>query len=433
MQDLPLTFRDAIFVTRKLGFKYLWIDSLAIIQDDADDWRREAASMAAIYSNASVTIAASMSNGHQKGFLKPTKPARRMFIPSLRQGKFSGIAYARLQSSDYRLKHWSPMAKRGWILQEQCLSRRILHFYSDQIWFQCAHHTASEDGVATYKCDAESGGMTTHYVERSLGPGLRYTLSQSPNSILDKRGCWWSIVENYTARKLTYPSDRIPALAGVTKLFQELTSDEPLLGLWRSDFAVGLLWRTKINTDDPAPARFENIPSWSWFSIHHQVMSHRFDEYRIPVSCLEVLDVQIDWSGIPLTSEVLGGKAVIRGRVQKMKLGAKQRDSFDFHDHFRLHSDLLRKWRAGQVEDVGACQLDDPTKVPETMVDVLNVTEHRTWTQNGSGKNIRCIIYSVIILDSTGCKEGEYRRIGCGTVEHEFDFDEVEPKVITLI
>lgn len=33
-EELPKTFRDAICVTRALGVRYLWIDSLCIIQDD---------------------------------------------------------------------------------------------------------------------------------------------------------------------------------------------------------------------------------------------------------------------------------------------------------------------------------------------------------------------------------------------------------------
>jgi hypothetical protein len=42
MRRLPKTFRDAIQVTRELGQRYLWIDSLCIIQDDPNDWRMEA-------------------------------------------------------------------------------------------------------------------------------------------------------------------------------------------------------------------------------------------------------------------------------------------------------------------------------------------------------------------------------------------------------
>jgi hypothetical protein len=41
----PKTYQDAIVFTRFLGVKYLWIDSLCIIQDDLDDWARESASI----------------------------------------------------------------------------------------------------------------------------------------------------------------------------------------------------------------------------------------------------------------------------------------------------------------------------------------------------------------------------------------------------
>lgn len=48
--DLPANFRDAIIITRKLGIRYLWIDSLCILQnpnpgsedhDSKRDWQKE--------------------------------------------------------------------------------------------------------------------------------------------------------------------------------------------------------------------------------------------------------------------------------------------------------------------------------------------------------------------------------------------------------
>jgi hypothetical protein len=42
--ELPPTYKDAVLITKALGCKYLWIDSLCIIQDSVDDWKREAES-----------------------------------------------------------------------------------------------------------------------------------------------------------------------------------------------------------------------------------------------------------------------------------------------------------------------------------------------------------------------------------------------------
>ncbi|EPE36489.1 hypothetical protein GLAREA_08652 [Glarea lozoyensis ATCC 20868] len=73
MSTLPKTFRDAIRVTRELGQRYIWIDSLCIIQDDLDDWRREASTMERVYSMAYFTIAATSAADSSQGFLNPRK------------------------------------------------------------------------------------------------------------------------------------------------------------------------------------------------------------------------------------------------------------------------------------------------------------------------------------------------------------------------
>ncbi|CZR58139.1 uncharacterized protein PAC_08030 [Phialocephala subalpina] len=56
---LTKSFRDAIYTTRYLGFQYLWIDSLCIIQDYPNDWNIEASRMSSVYGNSSINIAAS--------------------------------------------------------------------------------------------------------------------------------------------------------------------------------------------------------------------------------------------------------------------------------------------------------------------------------------------------------------------------------------
>lgn len=55
---LSQTFRDAITITRQLNIRYLWIDSLCIIQDDLRDWEFESANMSSIYRSSILTIAA---------------------------------------------------------------------------------------------------------------------------------------------------------------------------------------------------------------------------------------------------------------------------------------------------------------------------------------------------------------------------------------
>jgi hypothetical protein len=70
---LPKTFVDAIMITRKLKFRYLWIDSLCIIQDDEADWELESKEMAKIYKNSALTISASAAPNGEYGCFSQTR------------------------------------------------------------------------------------------------------------------------------------------------------------------------------------------------------------------------------------------------------------------------------------------------------------------------------------------------------------------------
>jgi hypothetical protein len=64
---LPKTFQDAITITRKLGYRFIWIDALCILQDSSSDREKESQKMGIVYSQAVVTIAASASTSVHGG------------------------------------------------------------------------------------------------------------------------------------------------------------------------------------------------------------------------------------------------------------------------------------------------------------------------------------------------------------------------------
>jgi hypothetical protein len=74
IEAFPKTIQDAIKVTRKLGFEWLWVDSLCIMQDSVEDWRREAGSMVDIYQNGSVCIAAVGAPSAEHGLFSQRDP-----------------------------------------------------------------------------------------------------------------------------------------------------------------------------------------------------------------------------------------------------------------------------------------------------------------------------------------------------------------------
>lgn len=130
--ELPSTFQDAIDVTRQLDVQYLWIDSLCIIQDDPDDWRRESGLMENVYSSAYCTISVRVTSNN--GFLR-TRPARQ-FV-KLEAGKYAPI-YICEQIDDFeRDVEDAPLSRRGWVFQERVLSRRTIYFTDRQTYWEC--------------------------------------------------------------------------------------------------------------------------------------------------------------------------------------------------------------------------------------------------------------------------------------------------------
>lgn len=133
---LPESFQDAVTVTRSLGVRYLWIDSLCIIQgDDTRDWEAEAGRMEQVFSGAYFTIAASSACSSADGFLRPGRQPR----DSVTLGASSGVITHICQNIDDFRQHveGSVLNKRGWVLQERALSRRSIHFTSTQVYFEC--------------------------------------------------------------------------------------------------------------------------------------------------------------------------------------------------------------------------------------------------------------------------------------------------------
>jgi hypothetical protein len=71
---LTKTFQDAIAIARSLGIAYLWIDSLCIIQDDAEDWDKESRRMCDVYGGSSLNIAATAAPDGSYGCYRERDP-----------------------------------------------------------------------------------------------------------------------------------------------------------------------------------------------------------------------------------------------------------------------------------------------------------------------------------------------------------------------
>ncbi|KAE8446499.1 hypothetical protein EG329_011962 [Mollisiaceae sp. DMI_Dod_QoI] len=271
---IPKTFRDAMTITRKLGFRFLWIDSLCIVQDSKVDWEKESAVMDLVYSNATITVSASGSPNSETGIFDALQEKPKTCgLLKLNTGSsprecvqvstFTGDED--LEDTLFRL----PLATRGWAWQERLVSQRVLHYGLRATYWQCrTNHisSAGEHKSATPEplSDMLSGRLLT------LPPPLDF-FNINERDALNPNSTWLEVVEGYCcSRELTFPNDKLPAMAGLARAFKKLTEDTYLAGLWKSDWARGALWQTGPPATNIVYTRQKHhkvsnrAPSWSW-------------------------------------------------------------------------------------------------------------------------------------------------------------------------
>jgi hypothetical protein len=81
LDNLSQTVKDAVSVTRQLGFQYLWIDALCIVQNCPIDKSNEISRMHEVYKNSTLTISASTASGVMEGFLYNIPATRSFQLP----------------------------------------------------------------------------------------------------------------------------------------------------------------------------------------------------------------------------------------------------------------------------------------------------------------------------------------------------------------
>lgn len=274
---LPATFTNAIRICRELGIEYLWIDSLCIIQNDTQDWEKEAAQMGLVYSHALVVISGASSKSPDVPFLGPREeewlpkefefhtPKTGRTIPILVRRRHLNAAPLEqgLHEPPYT-EFWShprrqgPLYKRAWCFQESHLAVRNLQFSLGGIIFECQTHRRSEDQLPPYP-------QLYSNILGQVDVGLK----------------WRMIVQQYTSWQLTFASDKLPAIAGVASLMPQASRTSYLAGLWQESLLMDLLWHA-----NPLPRAVLSYPrdqltapSWSWASLNRVVVYNDLESF----------------------------------------------------------------------------------------------------------------------------------------------------------
>ena len=276
LDDLPRTFQDAVALCTHLSIRYLWIDSLCILQDSHEDWKREASRMPSIFANSYLTIVASASDNAHGGMLLPRKsPLRsvRFELPN------SFIYFQIIAPERTDIPEEGYTERRAWCLQERILSKRVLLFSPSKMYWTCDVYSVNEASYRDRRKPYQSFERRNWALLSVLPKKTAEHSASSPNDRRPKKDLvenWNRTLTDYSPRLLTYPGDKLAAISGLSRRVGESLDHEYLAGIWKCLLPGALVWHRHLPDPyiDQPPARKiyppvaeYRAPSWSWASV----------------------------------------------------------------------------------------------------------------------------------------------------------------------
>ncbi|KAK8071661.1 hypothetical protein PG996_005009 [Apiospora saccharicola] len=281
ISNLPATFQDAIAVALELGIKYIWVDSLCIMQGSDQDWQEQGMQMCDVYANAVVNIMATGVSDNTHSFLQAYKDGTVPPSPTVwpvwcdsDDGAWC-IMDRELLSSQVKQ---NKLLSRGWVFQERYLAPRVLQFGDRQLFWECATHNSCETfprGLPKYVRLPRYTGFKRIHLANTIIPTSEGSVRMLPDVSLR---AWCDLVQAYTRTDLTEGNDKLIAFAGVAedvwKLYhgvgRQRSNDRYLAGIFERHLLFMLEWYTVESEQKARPLKYR-APTWSWASIDGRV------------------------------------------------------------------------------------------------------------------------------------------------------------------
>ncbi|KAH9242533.1 hypothetical protein K456DRAFT_1905694 [Colletotrichum gloeosporioides 23] len=388
--EFPKAHQDAIKLCRALSVRYIWIDSLCIIQDDTDDWEREAAQMGNVYANAYLTVCAAQGDSCLDGFLqRPRVNFNDYFNPNppppnpYRWTVGSRKPY----KEDVNQCSWNG---RGWTFQEFLLSPRILLF----------------------------GKSMVHYLLSSRHGNTK----ESEEQMLSD---WQGLVTDYSRRSLTYSNDILPAVSALAKLWAGKVEGEYLAGVFSSNLHRDLLWahegmRTPAEFLNQRPEQY-TAPSWSWASQSDSIswVWHAVTTFKPE---FHLMEGKVSPKGLDPYGRVKSGHLLLSTKIQKIPITRLQRgpEFLGYIFPYKLVSEdgtplayVRFDWRSPNSEapkdpDTGEECENGP--VDQLLMVLISSKVTEEWYKRAGSLTYQDLLWGLLVLPTS--TPGEYRRAG---------------------
>jgi Heterokaryon incompatibility protein (HET) len=304
-EEWPKVILDAIWVTKTLGLQYLWVDRYCIDKTNVKEKHYMISQMDNIYEGAEMTIVAA--GGKDASFGLPgVRSTPRRIQPCLHLNELNVDLVSCLSDPKDTLQS-STWNSRGWTYQEAILSRRLLIFTEEQIYWECGAMTLQE--TLTFRLShvhVLSTQLTAHSQEEA-DSSTKMAYYMKPGIFVNSVSMWnWRAlsddrfdtsieeacrrfsrhVEAYSQKSLTFGSDALYALEGIFQRYcfspsgnlrhilglpiVAPTRDATVLATYSLPigFALSLATWDHYRTDKVSEFRFyerrQQFPSWTW-------------------------------------------------------------------------------------------------------------------------------------------------------------------------
>lgn len=271
--SLPMVLQDAVRLVRAFGLTWLWVDALCILQGDAADWSRESALMAEVYGNSAFTICADHAQSTDTGILLP----RHLPVSHSFGSDVNTALCLQLISGDWDHMCDQAVYQRGWAFQERILAPRVLHFFEDQIAWEC-NTTLYREGFRGREPRPKG-----HFAKNLLAPYFHQNrfcaiaLETGHGKDMDlqvrlKR--WNSVIQEMSVRHFTVSSDTLAAVSGLASAIQVPGLGKYFAGVWEHNPFLSMVWHVRY-AQSPSPTTYR-APSWSWARTDGQLIWHEY-------------------------------------------------------------------------------------------------------------------------------------------------------------
>jgi hypothetical protein len=217
----------------------------------------------------------------------------------------------------------SKLQTRAWTFQERLLAPRVLHFTEAEMTWEC---------VMQYRCECqlqpkivvENESFKMQF-QRNIRPTKDPVYSNPKYTGV--HFSWKDVVKEFTQRKLTFDSDRLPAISGLAELMKSDAASDYACGLWKQDLALHLLWWVNPFAKPMMPSTSRRhstyyAPSWSWASVTGPIRYHAplvLNDPNVRIG-IEIIEVDTLPAGPNPFGQVRSGHINVRGLLAPVKV-----------------------------------------------------------------------------------------------------------------